>query len=266
MGNLDGKTAIVIGGETGIGRAVSSALAGAGAAVRVAGILRDEGAATVEAIHSSGGVAHFSHLDVRDSAKVAAVVRGAHPSSAGLDILVYCAGVFDNMAECLETTDALWDQLMAINVKGCFLANRSALEIMVPRRSGRIVNLASIASFTATADGFSYTASKHALIGLTKHIARSYAGQGITANCVCPGIIETNIVANSARILGSDLPELNQELFTADSLEREVERWVPAGRQGRAEEVADLVLYLVAGNSAYITGQAIVIDGGWLTA
>jgi NAD(P)-dependent dehydrogenase (short-subunit alcohol dehydrogenase family) len=262
MTSLDGKTAVVIGGETGIGRAVSSALAAAGAAVRVAGILRDEGAATVEAIHSSGGVAHFSHLDVRDSAKVAAVVRGAHPSSAGLDILVYCAGVFDNMVGCLETTEVLWDQLMDINLKGCFLANRSALEIMVPRRSGRIVNLASIASFTASADGLPYTVSKHALIGLTKHIARSYAGQGITANCVCPGVIETNIVSNTVRILGGDLPQLRKELFSGEGWKK----WVPAGRQGRAEEVADLVLYLVAGNSAYITGQAIVIDGGWLTA
>jgi NAD(P)-dependent dehydrogenase (short-subunit alcohol dehydrogenase family) len=266
MTSLNGKTAIVIGGETGIGRAISGALAAAGGAVRIAGILQDEGAKTADAIRSSGGVAQFSYLDVRDSAKVTEVVRGAHPSSSGLDILVYCAGVFDNMAECLETSEALWDQLMDINVKGCFLANKAALEIMVPRRSGRIINLASIASFTATADGFSYTASKHAVIGLTKHLARTYASAGISANCVCPGIIETNIQANSTRILGKDLPALHLELFTEDSLKKEVERWVPAGRQGRADEVADLVLYLAAGNSSYITGQAIVIDGGWLTA
>jgi NAD(P)-dependent dehydrogenase (short-subunit alcohol dehydrogenase family) len=262
MTRLDGKAAVVIGGETGIGRAVSSALAAAGAAVRVAGILQDEGAATVESIRSSGGMAHFSHLDVRNSAKVAEVVRGPHPSSAGLDILVYCAGVFDNMVGCLDTTEVLWDQLMDINLKGCFLASRAALEVMIPRRSGRIVNLASIASFTASADGFPYTVSKHALIGLTKHIARRYSGEGITANCVCPGVIETNIVSNTARILGSDLPQLRKELFSGEGWKR----WVPAGRQGRAEEVADLVLYLVAGNSSYITGQAVVIDGGWLTA
>jgi NAD(P)-dependent dehydrogenase (short-subunit alcohol dehydrogenase family) len=264
MTNLDGKTAVVIGGESGIGRAVVTALATAGAAVRVAGILRDEGAATVAAIRSSGRVVDFSYLDVRDSAKVAEVVHGAHPK--GLDILVYCVGVFDNMAECLETSEALWDQLFDINVKGCFLANKAALELMVPRRSGRIVNLASIASFTATADGFSYTASKHAVIGLTKHLARSYAGYGITANCVCPGMITTNITENSTRILGKDLPALHQELFTEEALEKEVERWIPAGRAGRTDEVADLVMYLVAENSGYVTGQAFVIDGGWLTA
>jgi NAD(P)-dependent dehydrogenase (short-subunit alcohol dehydrogenase family) len=266
MADLKGKTAVVVGGETGIGRAISSALASAGAAVRVAGILRDEGAATVDAIHALRGTAEFSYLDVRESARVGEVVRGANPAGGGPDVLVYCAGVFDNMAECLETSEVLWDQLMDINVKGCFLANKAALEVMVPRRSGRIINLASIASFTASADGCPYTASKHALIGMTKHIARSYAGKGITANCVCPGIIETNIVANSARILGKDLPALNMELFTEDSLQKEVERWVPAGRQGRADEVADLVLYLASGNCGYITGQSLVIDGGWLTA
>jgi NAD(P)-dependent dehydrogenase (short-subunit alcohol dehydrogenase family) len=266
VATLNGKTAVVIGGESGIGRAVSNALAAAGAAVRLAGILRDEGAATVDAIRSSGGVAEFSYLDVRNSAKVAELVRGAQPSKQGLDILVYCAGVFDKMANCLETTEALWDQLMDINLKGCFLANKAALEIMVPRGSGRIVNMASIASFTATADGFAYTASKHGMIGMTKHIARSVASKGITANCVCPGYIDTNLIAHSARILGSDLPDLHQDLFTEEAVKKEVAMWVPAGRLGRVDEVADSVLYLVSENSSYITGQSIVIDGGWLTA
>jgi NAD(P)-dependent dehydrogenase (short-subunit alcohol dehydrogenase family) len=259
MLSLDGKNAVVIGGETGIGRAVSGALAKAGATVHVAGILAKEGAETIAAIHASGGKARFTQLDVRESDKVANVVRGAGEK---LDALIYCAGVFDNMVGCLETTEVLWDQLMDINLKGCFLANKAALELMVPQRSGRIVNLASIASYTASADGFPYTVSKHALIGLTKHIARRYSSEGITANCVCPGIIETNIVANTTRILGSDLPELRKELFTGEGWKK----WVPAARQGRTDEVADLVLYLVAGNSGYITGQSIVIDGGWLTA
>jgi NAD(P)-dependent dehydrogenase (short-subunit alcohol dehydrogenase family) len=262
MRRLDGKTALVIGGETGIGRAVSQTLATAGAAVHIAGILEAEGSASVDAIRSSGGAANFAQLDVRDSARVAKIVQDAHAAGGGLDILVYCAGVFDNMVGCLETSEALWDQLIDINLKGCFLANKAALEVMVPRHYGRIVNLASIASFTASADGFPYTVSKHALLGLTKHIARRYSGEGITANCVCPGIIETNILNNSTRILGKDLPELRKELFTGEGWKK----WVPAGRQGNVEEVADAVLYLVAGNSGYITGQSIVIDGGWLTA
>jgi NAD(P)-dependent dehydrogenase (short-subunit alcohol dehydrogenase family) len=91
-------------------------------------------AATVDAIRSFGGVANFSHLDVRNSAQVAELVRNSHPATGGLDVLVYCAGVFDNMVGCLDTSEDLWDQLMNINLKGCFLANKAALEIMVPRR------------------------------------------------------------------------------------------------------------------------------------
>jgi NAD(P)-dependent dehydrogenase (short-subunit alcohol dehydrogenase family) len=262
MSRLDQKTALVVGGESGIGRAVSTALASAGAVVRIAGILPDEGAATIDAIRSAGGTADFSRLDVRDATQVTEVVQRAHPTDRGLDILIYCAGVFDNMLGTLDTSEALWDQVMDINLKGCFLANQAALQIMLPRRTGRIVNLASVASFTASADGAPYTASKHGMIGLTKHIARRYSGEGITANCVCPGIIETNIVSNTARILGKDIPPLRKELFSGEGWKR----WVPAGRQGRVEEVADAVLFLAAGNSSYITGQSIVIDGGWLTA
>ena len=262
MFNLNGKTALVIGGETGIGRAVSTTLARAGASVCVAGILKDEGQATVDAVRAEGHKARFSYVDVRDSKLVAEVVRTAPGENEGLDVLVYCAGVFDNMVGCVDTTEVLWDQLIDINLKGCFLANKAVLELMLPRRVGRIINLASIASFTASADGFPYTASKNALIGLTKHIARRYASEGINCNCVCPGVIETNIVSNTSRILGEDLPAIKKEQFTGEGWKK----WVPQGRQGNPEEVADLVLFLAAGNSTYINGQAIVIDGGWLTA
>jgi NAD(P)-dependent dehydrogenase (short-subunit alcohol dehydrogenase family) len=98
------------------------------------GFFKAEGAATVAAIRSFGGVANFSHLDVRNSAQVAELVRNSHPATGGLDVLVYCAGVFDNMVGCLDTSEDLWDQLMNINLKGCFLANKAALEIMVTRR------------------------------------------------------------------------------------------------------------------------------------
>lgn len=261
MRSLQGQGAVVVGGESGIGRGISIALAAAGASVYVAGILEDQGAATIDAIRSAGGEADFTRLDVREAAKVAETVSAAHSGNGGLDILVYCAGVFDNMAGCLDTTEALWDQLMDINLKGCFLANQAALKIMTARRSGRIVNLGSVASFSTVADGFPYTVSKHAMIGLTKHIARRYSGYGITANCVCPGSIGTDIVSNSTRILGNDLPELKTEWSAGENWKK----WVPAGRRGSIEEVADMVLYLVAGNSGYITGQSIAVDGGWLT-
>lgn len=262
MFELDGKEAIVIGGEDGIGRATALALARAGAVVTVAGILDDKGNETVESITRAGGRGHYVSLDVRDPERIREVVQHGSVSRGGHEILVYSAGVFDNLVGCLDTTEVLWDQLMDINLKGCFLANKAALEIMVPQGWGRIVNIGSMASFNASADGFPYTVSKHAMIGMVKHIARRYGNKGVTANLVCPGIIDTAIVANTKRILGEDLPPFNKANVSGDGWEK----WVPVGRMGKTEEVADLVLYLVAGNTGYITGQAHVIDGGWLTA
>ncbi|MFL6632067.1 MAG: SDR family NAD(P)-dependent oxidoreductase [Massilia sp.] len=256
-----GKNALVIGGETGIGRATAEALAEAGALVTIAGIIDAKGFEAAEAIRASGGDAIFVHLDARDSARVKEVVQQARPG--GHDVLVYSAGIFDNLAVCTETSEELWDQLMDINLKGCFLANKAALEVMAPRGWGRIINIGSIASFNASADGFPYTVSKHGMIGLTKHIARKYGKDGITANCVCPGIIETDIVANTKEIVGSNLlPALQQDIMGGEGWKK----WVPVGRQGTTKEVAELVTYLANGNTGYITGQALVIDGGWLTA
>lgn len=261
MKKLDGKNAIIIGGETGIGRASAIALASAGAKVTVAGILNDKGEETVAFINKSGGDAVFVPLDVRHTGRVKETLQSESRAGGAHDILVYSAGVFDNMVGCLETTEALWNHIMDINLKGCFLANKAALETMVPRGWGRIINIGSVASFNASADGFPYTVSKHAMLGLTKHIARHYGKSGVAANCVSPGIIETDIVANTKAIIGGAVPPLNQETFTNDGWKK----WVPLGRRGSVDEVADLVLYL-ASSSGYITGQAQVIDGGWLTA
>ncbi|PYY72511.1 short-chain dehydrogenase [Pseudomonas jessenii] len=261
MKTLIDKTAIVIGGETGIGRATAIAFASAGAKVTVAGIFDDKGEETIRAIRAAGGFANFVHLDVRDSGCVKDLVQRGSAINGAHDILVYCAGAFDNMVGCSETSEELWDQVMDINLKGCFLANKAALET-IPRGWGRIINIGSVASFNSSADGFPYTVSKHAMIGLTKHIARRYGGSGVTANCVCPGIIETDIVANTKRIIGEQVPPINKETFTAGGWEK----WVPVGRQGRVDEVADLILYLASGNTGYITGHAHVIDGRWLTA
>lgn len=256
-----GKNALVIGGETGIGRATAEALAAAGAAVTIAGIIDAKGFEAAEAIRANGGDAIFLHLDAREPETIKQVVQHGRPG--GHEVLVYSAGIFDNLATCTDTSEELWDQLMDINLKGCFLANKAALEIMTPRGWGRIINIGSIASFNASADGFPYTVSKHGMIGLTKHIARKYGKDGITANCVCPGIIETDIVANTREIVGSGLlPAMQQDIMGGDGWKK----WVPVGRQGTTQEVADLVAYLANGNSGYITGQALVIDGGWLTA
>ena len=257
MNDFEGKTAVVIGGETGIGRAVSTALVARGAEVVIAGILADEGQELANEL-SKAGKATFRKTDVRVPAEVEAAIAAG---SAPLDILVYCAGIFDGFLPARDTTEPVWDQVMNINLKGAYLASRAALEVMVPRGHGKIVNIGSVASITANADGFAYTVSKHALLGLTKHIAFTYSQDGICANTVCPGIIETKITSNSARIWGAGAPKMDI-LDESDGWKR----LVPARRRGQAPEVAELVLFLASEQASYISGQAIAIDGGWLTA
>ncbi len=255
MSGFQGKRAVVIGGETGIGLAVSRALVAQGADIVIGGILEDEGRAAAEAL---GPRATFLKTDVRVPEEVRAAI---HATSEPLDILVYSAGIFDGFLSARETTDAIWDQVLNINLKGAFLANRMALDLMVPRGSGKIVNIGSVASITANADGFAYTVSKHAMVGMLKHIAFSYAADGINANLVCPGIITTNITSNSARIWGDGSPKMDV-IDNSDGWRR----LVPAKRKGETTEVADLVLFLASEQANYINGQAIAVDGGWLTA
>ena len=248
---------MIIGGETGIGRAVSEALVAQGAEVVIAGILEAEGEALAAEL-GAHGKARFLKTDVRIPEEVHAAINAP---SAALDILVYSAGIFDGFLAARETTEPVWDQVMNINLKGAFLANRAALELMVPKGYGRIVNIGSVASITANADGFAYTVSKHALLGLTKHIAYTYSEAGICANTVCPGIVETKITSNSARIWGDGSPKMDI-IDNSDGWRR----LVPSRRKGEAAEVADLVMFLASDKAGYITGQAVGIDGGWLTA
>jgi NAD(P)-dependent dehydrogenase (short-subunit alcohol dehydrogenase family) len=252
-----GKKVVIIGGETGIGCAVSRKFAAAGAEVVIGGILSPEGEALAAELSANANV-RFVKTDVRIREEVDAVIQ---TPSGPLDILVYCAGIFDGFLSARETTDEIFDQVMNINLRGAFWANRAALDVMVPRGYGKIVNIGSIASFTANADGFAYTVSKHALHAVTKHIAYRYSEFGICANTVCPGIIETKITSNSARIWGENAPKMDV-IDNSDGWKR----LVPARRKGLPAEVADLVLFLADNRSSYISGQAHVIDGGWLTA
>jgi NAD(P)-dependent dehydrogenase (short-subunit alcohol dehydrogenase family) len=173
--------------------------------------------------------------------------------------MVNNAGVFDGFASCIDTTEALWDQVLSINLKGCFLGCQAALRRMVPRRQGRIINTASVGGLRGAADGASYTASKFGIVGLTRQIACTYAEHGITINAICPGVIETDIRRNSATILGSDAPPMAGVGADPDGYKR----LVPARRKGSPSEVADLAAFLASDAAAYINGQAIAIDGGW---
>jgi NAD(P)-dependent dehydrogenase (short-subunit alcohol dehydrogenase family) len=202
----------------------------------------------------------FRKTDVRSEAEIEALVQAAVDRFGGLDIMVNNAGVFDGFADCLETTEALWDQVIDINLKGAFLGCKAALRRMTPQGSGRIINTASVGGLRGAADGASYTASKFGLVGLTRQIAVTHSQYGITINAICPGIIQTDIRGNSAAILGSDGPDM-QKGVGADP--EGYKRLVPARRKGLPDEVAATALFLASDVGSYVTGQAIAIDGGW---
>lgn len=259
MSILAGKSAVITGGETGIGLAIVEALCAAGAQVLMGGILETPGEAAAKKIRDDGGKADFIKIDVRDGNQVDKLLQTAADRFGDVDIMVNNAGVFDGFASCLETTEALWDKVIDINLKGTFFGCQAALKRMMPQGKGRIINTASIGGLCGSADGASYTASKFAIIGLTKQIACTYAENGITANAICPGVIQTDIRGNSTIILGADAPKMAGVGADPEGYKRRV----PAKRKGLPSEVADLAVFLASDNSAYINGQAIAIDGGW---
>jgi len=259
MTDFTGRVVVVTGGETGIGRATVEQLAGAGAQVVIGGILEDEGAATVAATAGARGKTEFHSTDVRDVKQVDALVDSAVARYGRLDGLIANAAIFDGFASCIDTTDALWDQIVSVNLRGTFYACRAALRHMVNARRGKIVNVASVGWLVGQADGASYTASKHGVVGLTKQIGCDYAKHGIAINAVCPGVIDTPIRANSLRILGADAPPMGGVGADPEWLNRTV----PAHRKGTPYEIATMILFLLSDEASYMNGQCFVVDGGW---
>jgi NAD(P)-dependent dehydrogenase (short-subunit alcohol dehydrogenase family) len=259
MSDLSDQAIVITGGETGIGRAAVLQLAAEGAHVLIGGILADEAEATLHAAKGLPGSVTFQKTDVREAAEVDSLIDAVVEKHGRIDGLVCNAGIFDGFASGLDTSDRLWDQIMDVNARGTFFACRAALRHMVPAQRGKIVNVASIGGLVGMADGASYTASKHAVIGLTKHLGCVYAKDGIAVNAVCPGAIETPIRSNSLRILGKDAPPMGGVGADPDWLKRAV----PQQRKGTPDEIADMILFLLSGKATYITGQSFVVDGGW---
>ncbi len=259
MSEHEGRVFVITGGETGIGRAAVLHLASKGATMVLGGVLAEEGAATVQAVRDAGGKAEFHKTDVRSTEQVDALIDGAVRTHGRIDGLICSAAIFDGFASGIDTTDALWDQIMGVNARGTFLACRAALRHMVPAGYGRIVNVASIGGLVGMADGASYTASKHAVVGLTKHLGCFYAKEGVTVNALCPGAIETNVRANSARLLGADAPPMGG----VGASQEWVKTAIPMQRKGQPDEMTGLISFLLGDGSSYVTGQCFTADGGW---
>ncbi len=246
----DNRVALVTGAGAGIGRASALALAADGARVVVSDIASGNGEETASMIREAGGDARFVHADVTRESDVVALVATAIDTYGGLDCAVNNAGIEGTLAPVGNYSLADWQQVIDINLTGVFLCLREEIAVMLSRGSGSIVNIASVYGLRGSSRSPAYTASKHAVVGLTKSAAGAYATEGIRVNAICPGFIRTAMVE---RVLE----------LSPDAEESIVARH-PIGRLGTPEEVAAAVVWLCSDESGFVTGHTLAVDGGFL--
>jgi NAD(P)-dependent dehydrogenase (short-subunit alcohol dehydrogenase family) len=260
VGRLDGRVAIVTGAGSGNGLAIAAAYAREGAAVAIGEYSEERGTAAAHSIQSFGE-ALFVLTDVRRWEDIDRLVSETVQRFGHLDIMVNNAGILDGYSTCLETSPELFDQVLGINLRGTFFGCKRALAEMVPTGFGKIINIASVAGLIAMGGGTAYTASKHAVVGLTRQLACEYGPSGVRTNAICPGPITTGLRENSREILGPGAPDMSRGLGMS-SPERLAEI-VPLGFKGSPDDVAGVALFLASSESDYFNGQTLVVDGGW---
>jgi NAD(P)-dependent dehydrogenase (short-subunit alcohol dehydrogenase family) len=251
---LDGKVAAITGAGAGIGAAIAHRFASQGCALALLDIDVEAAQKIVAELEHHGTDAEAIACDVSRRDQVAAAFLELSRRFGGLDILVNNAGI-GHVGTAVSTTEQDFDRLFAVNVKGVFFCTQQALPLLQSRGKGVVCNLASIASLIGVADRFAYSMTKGAVLTMTKSVAVDYLQHGIRCNCVCPARVHTRFVDN---YLQQNYPGKEQEMFQKLSL------WQPAGRMAMPQEVADLVLYLCSDEAAFVTGQAVPLDGGKL--
>jgi NAD(P)-dependent dehydrogenase (short-subunit alcohol dehydrogenase family) len=249
---LEGKVAIITGASQGIGEAIARRFSSEGVSIVSAHRSEDKGGRLVEEIRSAGGGAEFIRTDVTRADEVARLVDETLSRFGRIDVLCNNAGV-GLLRSVVESSEEEYDYVMNVNVRGVFLCCKYVIPPMIERGSGTVINLASVASFVGFHRDAAYCASKGAVLMLTRQLALDYAASGIRVNAICPGFIDT--------------PELQHYVLQQDdpaAALAEVESLHPIGRIGRAEEIAAAAAFLASDESSFVTGEALVVDGGFL--
>ena len=249
MKEFEGKVALVTGGGSGIGRATALAFARDGARVVIGNRNVQRGEETVSMIRAAGGTASFQRTDVLVAADIEALVKHAVSEYGGLDLAFNNAGIEGEPRPLAEQTEANYDAVMDINVKGVWLSMKYEIPRMLDQGGGAIVNCSSVAGVIGFPGIGIYSASKHAVIGLTKAAALEYSAQGIRVNAVNPAVIDTEMVDRLA-----DGMNMKKDDLTT---------FHPIGRLGRVEEVAEAVLWLCSEKASFVTGHSLMVDGGF---
>lgn len=242
---FDGKAVLVTGAASGIGRASAVRFAAEGAAVVVADLDDDGGGETVEIITGAGGTATYRRTDVSDAADAEGLVAFAQQTYGGLDVAVNNAGILGHFMPAADIPVEEFDRIMAVNVRGVFLGIKYQQPAIAARGGGAIVNVASAAGYLAQPLAAAYTASKHAVLGLTKAAALDHARSGVRINSVCPGGTLTNIAAHLVTDTRSEASDSH-----------------PIGRRAQPEELANAIVWLASDEASFVLGSNVLVDGG----